>query len=655
MNKLSALLLLFFLVPADGQTRHWVIGGEGGESWTELNQLNILLDDFSVTGSIQPRELDPEVNLYAQLKPWFQRPVPLNTFFLGGQPRAWRGTNFTTIGEFSPMVYVDGDVNTFNARVWFNKHTTEFYTFDPGGAVPLERIVTYPAPGNDETGEPYANYAPRIFEVTASLSEAAMIGETTYTPLDTFLGSSAQNYDSVIEVRFPLQYIRFVRWRTFPDFFGPRGHVLFEKLSYAEVEAYGRGFVPSARFRSNTVDLGEPVTFGRVFFHGSKWRKEQDQLVPAPESAAAVGVQLKAGTDDTALDYLTWNDQDDLMSVSLTQFLNLRERISPTEPQVVGWRGPIVDDRTDWSSWSGLLRESGGTAGLPSRRYFQVQVDLTTDELWEFARLDSLVVEYFPLLVDGLVAEVALAEEPLSPEQIRVPLGESVNLTYLVRAEFTKSSRTGFDALHITTPSLPELQYLEMGDPPTRVDPDSVLTEESGMTVYLPRRIEQDEKLLVGLSTTLYTASAIMAGEVFDRKDEAVRQQVESGDAGAELASDRLHVVAGSVESRRVLDGVNFSPRILTPNGDGANDRARIDFTLFGVMATEVEISVHTVTGATVYSTVVQGLGAGPHSMEWDGLTDTGESLDPGLYLCKVAARTSSGDVNTILTVALAY
>ena len=48
-------------------------------------------------------------------------------------------------------------------------------------------------------------------------------------------------------------------------------------------------------------------------------------------------------------------------------------------------------------------------------RYFQLRVQLATDALWEFSRLDSLQIEIAPLLADRVVGEIVLAEETLSP------------------------------------------------------------------------------------------------------------------------------------------------------------------------------------------------------------------------------------------------
>ncbi len=275
----------------------------------------------------------------------------------------------------------------------------------------------------------------------------------------------------------------------------------------------------------------------------------------------------------------------------------------------VGSQGPITDDFDNWSPWSGPLAESGSRPGLASGRWFAVQIEMRSGSPSDFARLDSLSIEIIPLLADRVVAEVAKAGDGLSPLASEVPLGEEVELSYAISAEF-EEIEGGFDAVHIGTPSRPTFRGLRIGTPLDEVAPDSVALDEKGLTVYLPGRIEADEDLRIGLGTVLYTVAAELDGIVFNRAEPGRGQPVIGGDATGEIASNSLQLLSSGNELERTISGVDIRPRAITPNGDGFNDLMEIGFALFGVLETDVEIVFYDLGGNAVSR--IMGTSAGP-------------------------------------------
>ena len=79
---------------AESQVEMWQFGGDGGSAWGDFARLNVLADDFSDPRRLQPRELDPEVNLLPQLSPWHGLKQPIEFSYMEGQPRIWRGVNY---------------------------------------------------------------------------------------------------------------------------------------------------------------------------------------------------------------------------------------------------------------------------------------------------------------------------------------------------------------------------------------------------------------------------------------------------------------------------------------------------------------------------------------------------------------------------------
>ena len=109
-------------------------------------------------------------------------------------------------------------------------------------------------------------------------------------PLENQLTYRAANRDSVTEVRFPLQNLRYLRLLEVPDGLTLDGQPIVIQSAYAEMEVYGRGFAPTATWESQIVDLGREVNFGRVVFEVSKWRKDGEQLVAREDGPVRVQV-----------------------------------------------------------------------------------------------------------------------------------------------------------------------------------------------------------------------------------------------------------------------------------------------------------------------------------------------------------------------------
>ena len=94
-------------------------------------------------------------------------------------------------------------------------------------------------------------------------------------------------------------------------------------------------------------------------------------------------------------------------------------------------------------------RTRAGALG-PRGRYVQLQIQLTTDELWSFACLDSLCIEVSPILADRVLGEIAVAGELLTEYQLaEVKVGERTEFVCAIDAQFNSSSKVS------ANPSIP--------------------------------------------------------------------------------------------------------------------------------------------------------------------------------------------------------
>lgn len=62
----------------------------------------------------------------------------------------------------------------------------------------------------------------------------------------------------------------------------------------------------------------------------------------------------------------------------------------------------------------------------------------------------------------------------------RVPTGEKKSFVYDIGVEFSSADRTGFDAVRVMTQAEAEFGWLEIGEPLSAVEPDSIVNEGSG-------------------------------------------------------------------------------------------------------------------------------------------------------------------------------
>ena len=663
------------------------LGGDDGVSWADSTELNVMVDLTSQPGAIQPFYLDPEVNLVTQIGPWFRFREPVEFNYRPGMPHTWRAIGtIREVGRVADaLLFIDGDRDTYYASTDFNAgggqgHTQgEFYTLDLGAQIPAERFVMRPPEGAEPVTQ--VPFDPGFFfpqyELTASNDEVAIKLQETdctglpgvycggfYLPMDVLLASVSGNIKSTIEVIFPRQLLRFFRMRFIPDsgccnMFGQ--NATFEHYAVSELEVYGRGVVPQVVWESKVMNLGQIVNIGNVRFGVSTWHQETVASAPEPDPdvSTEVRVSVRTGLDDTPSAYHTFNDLRQPSEVSAADYARLKPRRWPFDPEAVGWAGPITEDRENWSFWSPPIEQSGERPRVPRGQYITVRVELDSESLESYARMDSLIVETSPLLASRVLGEVAVVDD-LQPEArvALLPAGEPIEMIYDIGAEFARG-QAGFDGVRVLAPAAAEFLSLEYPPDSGTVDPDSVAVEEQGFTVHLPRPLSPngDERLRLRLRTALYGASGALRAEVFRREQAGLPQEVESGDVSEEMGTNQLRLVAIESSLGSVLRDVTVEPSVLTPQADGVNDVASIGFTLFRLLqGAEVEVGVYGLGGQRVWQEVLEVQRAGPQeAVEWDGRDDADELVPPGVYLARVRVMTDQGDFVQTQLVHVAY
>jgi flagellar hook assembly protein FlgD len=106
---------------------------------------------------------------------------------------------------------------------------------------------------------------------------------------------------------------------------------------------------------------------------------------------------------------------------------------------------------------------------------------------------------------------------------------------------------------------------------------------------------------------------------------------------GAKIASIPLDLLVD-----RTVSGFALLQPVISPNGDGTNDRLTATFSLSAAVPVRLEIADAV---GTVIATVAQTtLGPGPQLLEWDGLAN-GVSVPDGAFTARLTVTDAQGDV----------
>ena len=239
---------------------------------------------------------------------------------------------------------------------------------------------------------------------------------------------------------------------------------------------------------------------------------------------------------------------------------------------------------------------------------------------------------------------------------VEVPLGELVTLTYDVRAEFSSSSQTGFNAIRLRTPEAVEFQRFEMGEPLADVQPDSMIVSDESLAVYFPSNpVAQASNTPIRLTfgTRVFNYNTLFEGEVFQIGGENLPQSIAGGDASGLVSTNDLRVFA-PLDKLEVLSELSLGSTVLTPNGDGFNDGLELSFTLHGIEGADVEVGIYDLSGRLVHRLVSELRSEGRYTEQWDAQVK-GMHTPPGMYVLRVSVDTDLGTSEKTRTIAIVY
>ena len=657
--------LLLCAAPLAAQVGAWKIGGSG-MAWSEGDSIGVLVD---IGEDLRPVYFDPQRNAYEHFSGWKPLREPRQLDFVAGEvPRAWKGARGNETTAHNGTYLVDGDSTTFNPPV-SSAPESVWYTLDTGVPIPAFRFGFFTPPrGYRSDGTPFVQDAVPAFEVSISAEgKAEWLEQTSYQQVGTVVASVAENFAANVQIEFPRQYVRFVRYKRLTSLLdGAQGNTTSTSSgqafagTIADFELFAEGVPRRAVYRSRIFELGQAVNLGRLHWAATPMRRIDGELVEVDSAAVKVAVEVRSGRDEDPNIYHEYTDRGGEEVVSRERYelvLQPLERAGLVREPRPGMRASIEYDSENWSFWTSPIERSGQALDLKGGSHLQLRIVLHSEQFDTFVRLDSLWIETAPLLADQVLGEVARRDEPQPARGFaEVELGQSTEFVYDVQATFARSDETGFDALRIRTGSPVQFRGLELGA--VAVEPLEVLEGADELFVRLPARIDaqNSQPVRVFFAAQVFALAWTFAGEVLDSQVGSLPQPVEAGDAGQRLGTNALRVLGSEASSGRALRELSFSSGVLTPNGDGINDEVEINYTLFQLPEeVPVLLEVYALDGRLVARRPLGAQRFGPQSAAWDGKDEHGRLLAPGLYLLGVSPQTSLRAARPLRALGVAY
>ena len=262
-------------------------------------------------------------------------------------------------------------------------------------------------------------------------------------------------------------------------------------------------------------------------------------------------------------------------------------------------------------------------------------------------------------------------------------MGEPVDFDLYLRSSFATTVGGGFDRLRLTAPSQGEvvLRGIDLGDEDDfaaattqsfeRASGDSLFRDAQGQTlavtgegtdtlqVELPVATRANGPDLVRLS---FTSTVFQSGSTFglEAASSTRPDTWQSADAG-DAVNDELATGSGltvltplGASQVRLTDA---GSRVFTPNGDGINDQALIEFAVLTInVDRQVGIDIYDLSGRRVRSLrETRSLANGLYRFSWDGFDGDGALVPPGIYIIRYEVDSDAGGATPTGTIGVAY
>ena len=419
-----------------------------------------------------------------------------------------------------------------------------------------------------------------------------------------------------IRYKFRTRRIRYMFWHGLTD----RD---WRESKWAEFMLFSPGHPAEVTLRSDFINLGQIAGDGRpkVIKH-LDWDAEQP-----PETK----LQLRSRSGNTLAPVYTFYNK---IGEAIT------EEKWKSSPKVL--RGPVDTTMVigeDWDAWSNVYQFSGEAFKSQSpRRFAQLELILATDNPAFAPVVHSLSIDFDRALVSR-------AHGRITPRQARP--NEDTPFTYTLMPGAADDD-DGFDRLRLALPGPLDLQSVRVEIGGAAVAAEFSLRGDS-LLVALPAPVREDS-IRLDFTTRLVRNTTIFTLDLGSSAQPNLWQSVEPATRRANIVM--LPELTGST---RLIDDLELSTPVLTPNGDGVNDRLDIRFIAFKIEGRMPRAGIYDLAGRLVAQLSVPAIDGAAHTFTWSGRGIGGGIVPPGAYLLRLDLGADAGDDTVLRGLAVAY
>jgi len=541
------------------------------------------------------------------------------------------GEGVATFIAGAEVMFDGADSTAFNPDDFadrFGVERTSPLYIDLGATFRVDRIRLYPRQDAD-----HKTLFPRSFSLSTNGGidqereiEAGNLLERRFESVFNYYTSNP-NREPVLERRFESRYVRFIRIQVRDN----------QPWEIAELQVFSDGTGITGEYTSIPIlaARGPRPLWGRVRYEGG-------DITDLP-----VTVQTRTGPDASPQLYYRYTgvggDREQVSAAEYTRLDSIEQ-------------GPILRN-PDWSSWETV---TDGRVRSPSNNPF-IQFRLQISGPGTVIR--RLAIEYLnPPIADGLDAEIAPVVVEAGQQTDFVVSLQTHMRVWRTDGSLLPNADTGFQSLRIqTTARIDVIDRVLVDD--REVEFTATYDPVEGTGIRLRRTILQDGTFIqiffrgaVFRDATRFDVQAsdrrLVEGELLTVHQSAREEDVDPLSLGGSLV-----VRIASEEGRLpLLQSVSPSSPIISPNGDGINDRFELRYALLKLTeAAPSYLNIYALDGRLVRQ-IEGGLQLnGDQICRWDGFDAQGDRLTPGLYIYRLSIHTDEGVVQENGVIGVAY